>query len=50
MAAIATQVLVLDRGRVIAEGSLAEVSSDPAVQEVYLGGGLADLLDEGWDR
>ncbi|MFO7294058.1 MAG: ABC transporter ATP-binding protein [Actinomycetes bacterium] len=49
VAAIATRVIVLDRGRVIAEGSLAEVSARPEVQEVYLGGGLAELLDEGWD-
>jgi branched-chain amino acid transport system ATP-binding protein len=35
----ADRVLVLNRGRLIAEGPPAAVRADPAVQEVYLGSG-----------
>jgi urea transport system ATP-binding protein len=37
MRAFATSVTVLARGKVIAEGSVAEVQANPQVQEVYLG-------------
>lgn len=37
MRSFATSVTVLARGRVLAEGSVAEVQADPRVQEVYLG-------------
>lgn len=35
----AHRVLVLNRGQLLAEGSVAEVRADPRVREVYLGGG-----------
>jgi branched-chain amino acid transport system ATP-binding protein len=35
----ADRILVLDRGRLIAEGSAADVRSNPAVQAIYLGAG-----------
>ena len=35
----AHRVMVLNRGALIAEGSVDEIRADPTVQEVYLGGG-----------
>jgi ABC-type branched-subunit amino acid transport system ATPase component len=35
----ADRILVLARGRVIAEGSAAAIQADPKVQEVYFGSG-----------
>jgi urea transport system ATP-binding protein len=35
---IARKVTVLHEGRVLAEGSMAQVQNDPRVTEVYLGG------------
>ncbi|WP_280424839.1 urea ABC transporter ATP-binding protein UrtD [Nocardia carnea] len=37
MRSFATSVTVLARGAILAEGSVAEVQADPAVQEAYLG-------------
>ncbi len=37
MRQFATRVTVLHQGRVLSEGSVAEVQADPRVQEVYLG-------------
>ena len=37
----ADRVLVLNRGRLIAEGTPGRVRADPRVQEIYLGGGAA---------
>ena len=39
MRAFATSVTVLHAGKVLAEGTVAEVQADPQVQEVYLGPG-----------
>jgi urea transport system ATP-binding protein len=37
MRAYATSVTVMAGGRVLSEGTVAEVQADPRVQEVYLG-------------
>ncbi|MCZ4079198.1 urea ABC transporter ATP-binding protein UrtD [Rhodococcus sp. H36-A4] len=48
MRAFATSVTVLAAGRILSEGTVAEVQADPKVQEVYLGtaaaGGELDLI------
>ncbi|MEV0900423.1 urea ABC transporter ATP-binding protein UrtD [Actinoplanes sp. NPDC049802] len=45
MRRFATRVTVLHQGRVLSQGTVAEVQSDPRVQEVYLG--TADAMTEG---
>lgn len=42
----AHRVLVLNRGRLIANGSVDEIRNNPVVQEVYLGGGNLFESDE----
>ena len=44
---LAERVYVLANGRVIAQGSTASVTSDPAVIEAYLGHGAAERLRRG---
>ncbi|MFE5658939.1 ABC transporter ATP-binding protein [Streptomyces sp. NPDC056517] len=39
---VCSRVVVLDLGRVLAEGSTAEIHADPAVREAYLGTGPGD--------
>lgn len=43
VASLVDRVLVIDWGKVIAEGTPAEVAANPQVREVYLGGGQAEL-------
>ncbi|WP_416562965.1 urea ABC transporter ATP-binding protein UrtD [Nocardia testacea] len=45
MRSFATSVTVLARGAVLAEGTVAEVQADPAVQEAYLGTAAAAEQD-----
>ena len=42
----AHRILVLNRGRLIAEGTGAEIRENPLVQEVYLGGGTLFAAEE----
>jgi branched-chain amino acid transport system ATP-binding protein len=37
----ADRIIVLDRGRLIAQGTPSQVRDDPRVQEIYLGSGAA---------
>jgi len=46
IAGLCDRITVLARGAVLAEGSYAEVSADPAVREAYMGGSEVSL-DEG---
>jgi len=47
MRAFATSVTVLAGGRILSEGTVAEVQADPKVQEVYLGTAAAgEELDQ----
>jgi branched-chain amino acid transport system ATP-binding protein len=43
VASLVDRVLVIDWGRVIAEGTPGEIAADPKVREVYLGAGHAGL-------
>ncbi|KMK67276.1 ABC transporter ATP-binding protein [Puniceibacterium sp. IMCC21224] len=40
------RIMVLNRGQLIANGSVSEIRNDPRVQEVYLGGGTLFNKDE----
>jgi branched-chain amino acid transport system ATP-binding protein len=45
--AYADRVIVLARGRLIAQGSVQQVRDDPQVQQVYFGTGRSFLADQG---
>jgi branched-chain amino acid transport system ATP-binding protein len=47
---LCSRVVVLDLGRVLAEGTAAEVQADPAVREAYLGAGPGSTEDDNADR
>jgi branched-chain amino acid transport system ATP-binding protein len=47
VASIADTISVLQRGRVIAAGSYAEVSENPQVVEAYMGTSAAELTGTG---
>jgi len=47
VASLADEVHVLNQGRLIARGSLAEIAADPVVVEAYLGHGAAAKLGGG---
>lgn len=42
----AHRIMVLNRGRIIADGSAQEIRANPMVQEVYLGGGTVFASEE----
>jgi len=44
VASVVNRVLVIDWGKLIAEGTPAEISADPQVREVYLGAGRTQKL------
>jgi branched-chain amino acid transport system ATP-binding protein len=47
VASLCDVITVLTRGKVLAEGDYAAVSSNPAVQEAYLGASLDAETDHG---
>jgi branched-chain amino acid transport system ATP-binding protein len=47
VASLCDVITVLTRGKVLAEGDYAAVSSNPAVQEAYLGASIDAVTDHG---
>jgi branched-chain amino acid transport system ATP-binding protein len=43
----AHRVMVLNRGQLIADGSVEAIRNDPEVQEIYLGGGTLFKAEKG---